>query len=608
MQIENENQSTDKSSEDILGDSLALDMTCFTSSDLLVAEEDIDNQTKMKQDMLSNDITGPRCNNENSVMLNMASITNCMDNVLSSLSPIKHNYNKALISEETKILSSDNTNSEKLVEPIKEDDFHMLNKSVQSESGVDAVKTSTPNTCKLNDSCEQFDRFNISSKIELNFSNQLNPNNLSMFKINDDVIEEKETISVFSKIHENPKPLDSHTSESEIQWKCSEIENEFSENLTPSLLDSTSKNAYFTKVKCKNIAENNIVVNEDCANDSKQTVDLVEDYLADDALTADIDFNSSMSLEVSDTVDSFLNESSKQQIAASLLSHREHAINEQGENSFVAAKNKIEINIPDTEIFTIPETELFDSSHSNENDEVTKNKLPIDNEIIAIPETDLLDPLFSNKNNAVVKIVSNVNAELNNHHEDLIKNYANSCNIKIKDVDSYKNPLIVSKENLCETVKDSLQISAPFISNLDQLHTVQETLLLEPENTEELRVYENYPVMEKVCLNKESTQNAQEDSENYIQLTHSFHSDIGEAVKEVKLVNFNDSNYVFIQHITQVQVWRHEKTQEWIKVFSHEIDDKLQLKEICYSNDDNYLVLIMLLKNGSSTLPPILAL
>ncbi|XP_015903145.2 uncharacterized protein [Parasteatoda tepidariorum] len=74
---------------------------------------------------------------------------------------------------------------------------------------------------------------------------------------------------------------------------------------------------------------------------------------------------------------------------------------------------------------------------------------------------------------------------------------------------------------------------------------------------------------------------------------------INEEVSQLKVCYFNSSHYLFIQHQTWIQVWKQEDDSDWMKIFAHQVDD-LQFKELCLSQSESYLVLVMLLNSKQS--------
>ncbi|GFR04372.1 uncharacterized protein TNCT_80231 [Trichonephila clavata] len=188
-----------------------------------------------------------------------------------------------------------------------------------------------------------------------------------------------------------------------------------------------------------------------------------EDIIDPDALTADIDFNSSMSLEVNDTVDSFLTDS-----------------------------------------------------------EMRENSLLLQKEHVIVPQ--------------------------NTESHSVVKGNAEVVFLTLKYLPSLK---------LCYLIHH------------------METILLESENTEELSDLKEFPISEGVCVESNSSRQykCSDDFQSNIELIYSFHSNIGEAVKDIKLVYFNHSNYAFIQHITWIQAWRQEKNKVWTKIFSHKVGE-----------------------------------
>ncbi|GBL99070.1 hypothetical protein AVEN_227567-1 [Araneus ventricosus] len=573
-----------KTSDDCNEDSLSHNMTCFMSYSLFIGEEDNDNiQSNIEKSVKCVDLAELLPNPEEN-MQNLVSVTTCINSIISS--PLISGQNDLKVSDslensDVQIVSSKHPSEIMQETKCNDGSSHVSDIALHSFKELETTETSdflvnivkTPDTQILDNLCEAH-ILPESTKIE---------SAATAIKFDENLLVEEVVLPPQNPVHRNSFKSDSHSSvdsqkpfntwsENEIQWEFAKDGNEVNENLTPSLLDSAVTHSHQTELKYKCVEENKIMNGDSVGNPVTvvQTIDISDDGLVDDALTADIDFNSSMSLEVSDTADSLLNESSKEQIAASLSSYNGHLMQEQNMQCDTNAEGNTEVCVLDTEIFTIPETEFFESSHSNEVDTVIENKAcieqehgPTSNHSISInPKDDILAGAITDSLQTFGQFTSN-NAEKYND-----SNFPNEQ----------------FSETLCGT--------------LDLLHTVQETLLLEAEDTQHVR-NQNIPVTERFSIERYSSSGKEiaGESNANVTLTHSFHSDIGEAVQNIKFIDFSHSSYVFIQHITWIQIWHQEVNKDWIKVFSHEVGDKLQLKDICCSTDTDYLILIMLLKS-----------
>ncbi|GFY51587.1 uncharacterized protein TNIN_452551 [Trichonephila inaurata madagascariensis] len=594
------NEERQISTENCMEDSLSHNMTCFLSSDLLDLENDEKVQDNLKIYVDSEFLINSQdCHNLNTQ--NMASIVSCVDSILSSLSPI--NQNDCKVSDDSpkntacpENVADSNCSSKKSCEKTVQE-FKRNNDNCPVTDLVlgtnELVKTSEPtgSSCYILESSpfeveksgyasEQFiNAHNESSAIKNVISNNLKYDSANVVKegnmSTNCVLEENSLLPPVSK---NCKSLDYHDFASA---RCEYVE-EVDENHTPSLLDSVTVKY---QMGIKN--EDSSVMPE--VTSIKSNIG-DEDVMDPDVLTADIDFNSSMSLEVNDTVDNLLTDSKMEE--NSLFLPKGHVIIPQNMEFHSVLKSNAEIHIPDSEIFTIPETVLFDSSYGNK--------------IVTIKEKTCIN----NKQNCE-----------NEKNNPFIQSIESSVLTEYKETSNTQMPTNIQNKKFFMTVEDSLNICEPFtpkniqkgiVNNLpnevfsetlygtsNQLHTIQETILLESENTEELSGLKEFPISEGICMESKSSRQykCSDDSQSNVELVYSFHSKIGEAVKDIKLVYFNHSNYAFIQHITWIQAWRQEENKDWTKIFSHEVGEKLQLKEICCSKDDNYLVLVLLLNN-----------
>ncbi|CAL1296329.1 unnamed protein product [Larinioides sclopetarius] len=555
-------------------------MTCFMSCNLFIGEEDNDNiQSNIEKNVNCGDLVELVLNPEEN-MQKLASVTTC---ILSS--PLISGQNDLKVPD-----SLDNSNvqiasskhpSEILLErkcnagssQVSDIALHSIKELETTESPDFLVNIGKTSDTQILDSLCETVILPESTKIE---------SAATVIKPDEDLLVRKVVLPPQKSIDRSLSKSDSHSSfdsqipinswpENEIKCEYAKVENAIIENLTPSLLDSSIILSHQTELKHKCV-EGNKIVNGDYVDHPVtviQTIDISDDNVVDDALTADIDFNSSMSLEVSDTADSLLNESSKEQIAASLISYNGKLM--QGQNMQCDANDEgnTEVCVPDTEIFTIPETEFFGSSHSSEVDTVIENKACIKQEHGPISNNPVSNnPKYEILTGTITNSLQPFGQFTTNNSEKYESNFPNEQ----------------FSETLCGT--------------LDLLHTVQETLMLEAEDTQDMG-NQNIPVTERFSIERCSSREKKntEESNADVTLTHSFHSDIGEAVQNIRLIDFNHSSYIFIQHITWIQIWRQEDDKDWIKVFSHEVGDKLQLKDICCSTDSDYLILVMLLKS-----------
>ncbi|KAG8178145.1 hypothetical protein JTE90_006284 [Oedothorax gibbosus] len=274
----------------------------------------------------------------------------------------------------------------------------------------------------------------------------------------------------------------------------------------------------------------------------------VNEAFYDDAMTADIDFEST-SLEVADTLEDLLTKSNN----GSVSNHSKPSIIS---NEYTSI-NVLELNHPETEIFTIPETVLLEPEIFNNNtchSGVTKDKRP-----------HIQSPVFDKDKKSKTSLwLAGNSKELQSTAAEVTCDYF--------------------EETQCDS--------------LDQLQTIQDSVLLYAEDSRALGNCRDFPFMLKK-VKKESLLGVEEisveDQDAVIKFSCSLQGDIDEPVKDIKLVTFNERSYIFIQHLTWIQAWREEESKDWSKIFSHQVDDELQLKEICFTKDSKHLILIMLL-------------
>ncbi|GFS75545.1 uncharacterized protein NPIL_210911 [Nephila pilipes] len=583
--------------ENCIESSLSHNTTCFLSSDVLDVENDknvLENIKKcvhFEKNFLSQD--NPKINTQN-----MASVVKCANSVLSSVSPINQNDNKVSGNNYSENIVDSPSSLKESCETLQE--FKKNNESFAvTDTVLDAiehVKISKP----IDASCCILESFPFEAKKSSYVSKQLDnthnessaveiviSSNLKSDSPTAEVVDNTQSNCVMEEnfliplVYKKSKLLDSHDSANVDQ--C-EYDEEGDGNHTPSLLDCVITKSHQARIKDSSFIskETSIVVKLNNVN---------EDGLDPDALTADIDFNSSIeSVEVNDTVDNFLTDLKDPECP--LLYHNELVILPQNVESHSVVKSNAEICTPDSEVFTIPETELFDSSHSNENDTVIENKVCVNNKPNWEKEKDI---------SAMQRIDSYIIAEFNKaSNNQILTNVQNENIVTVADSFNICEPFIPKNIQKCDinNFPEKNIFSETLCGTSNQLHTIQETILLEIEDTEELGSCKEFPVAEGVHVKINPSRQCEhpEVSQSNIQLTYSFHNNIGEAVRDIKLVYFNHSNYAFIQHITWIQAWRQEENKNWIKVFSHKVG-KLHLKEMCCSMDDNYLVLVMLLSS-----------
>ncbi|GFQ67063.1 uncharacterized protein TNCT_35971, partial [Trichonephila clavata] len=531
------NEECQVSTENYMEDSLSHNMTCFLSSDFLDIENDEKVQDNFKK-YVDSEFFLKSHDSHNVNAQNMVSVVNCMDSMLSSLSPI--NQNDCKVSDDSpENVADSHCSSKKSYKTVQK--FKRNNDNCPETDLVlgnnELVKTSKPrgSSCyilenspfeveKSGYASEKFiDTHNESSTIKNVTSNNLKCDSANAVK--EDNMSHScalEMNSSLPSVSKNCRSLDYHDFAIAAQCESEEVD----ENRTPSLLDPVTVKSY--QMGMKN--EDSSIVPEVT---SLNSIIVDEDIIDPDALTADIDFNSSMSLENTES----------------------HSV----------VKGNAEVCIPDSEIFTIPETVLFDSSYGNKI--VTlKEKVCINNK----------QNCGNDKNNSIQNIDSCVLTE-----------YKETSSTEIPTSIQKKFISVEDSLNICETIyiqkysKSSINIlpdevfSETLYGTSNQLHTIQETILLESENTEELSDLKEFPISEGVCVESNSSRQykCSDDFQSNIELIYSFHSNIGEAVKDIKLVYFNHSNYAFIQHITWIQAWRQEKNKVWTKIFSHKVGE-----------------------------------
>ncbi|XP_055953187.1 uncharacterized protein LOC129988927 [Argiope bruennichi] len=636
-----------KTSDDCNEDSLSHNMTCFMSCSLFIGEEDDNINTNIRHSVKRRDFAELAPNLVSNVS-NMVSLRNCINSMVSSsLTSEQNDIKKSESLKSRNELDLLNKHPSNILKEVKHnaESSHISDIALYSikdletiDSSVNAVQTSysqeLDNFCEVPDNLSNSTRISVEEVIlpshnsanrnssdlsmsdkhtsfdsqkptniwpenEMQWENTENGNKVPEVKIEcaisatksvedvtmkELVLPPQNTVVKNSSIpskHDSQPSFDSPNPaevwpDNEFHWDNADDGIEVIGNQTPSLLDSSVSHSHQTELNYKYVNENEIVSRESVNQPVAllQTIDISDNGLVDDALTADIDFNSSMSLEVSDTADSLLNESSKEKIAASVSSHNGHLMEEQNNHPDTNVENNTEVCVLDTEIFTIPETEFFESSHSNEVDTIIENKICLKQK----HEPNSNHPISVSSKDEVLTGAATDSLQI---FGQVTSNYAEKYN---------------------EVNFLNEQFSEALSGTLDQLHTIQETVLLEADDTQDLGNQKIFPELltEKFSMERypPSAKEIIGYSPSNVTLTHMFHSDIDEVVQNIKFVNFSHSSYIFIQHITWIQIWRQEENKDWSKVFFHEVGDNLQLKDVCCSTDNDYLVLVMLLKSN----------
>lgn len=253
------------------------------------------------------------------------------------------------------------------------------------------------------------------------------------------------------------------------------------------------------------------------------------------------------------------------------------------EKSFSESENfddKINEDIKtDSEILIVPETEGLGLYFAKDSEDFLETST-LSESLGAFPIKDVLN--YSSQSKLESPVVNNIVAA--------VKSSKASQNIQIIYGDDKENVFSDVPEEDKVNRKSAIDATSAFDNSLGL-----DTSYLE-DDTQDLGNFKQMPYMNEINVHEKVTADETE-TESNLNFTCTLSGTVNQAVMDTEIILFSNVKYAIIQQKTYIYIWRQEKKKQWIKIFSHEIEDMFSLVKTCVTMDDDNLVIVMLLSN-----------